>query len=639
MHSGPKAPGVATPPKTGPAAPVLPPTAAGTKENGADTLTTLTVKAPIVVKDFAFLIGVKPFKLISELMEMGIFASMNQAIEESVAIRLAHSHGYRLDVRHRGSPVAGSPNASKATPTPAESEARTKAIKAEKAAHAKPRPPIVCVLGHVDHGKTTLLDALRHTNVVAGEAGGITQHIGAYQVTHKEQKITFIDTPGHAAFSKMRERGANITDIAILVVAADDGFMPQTDEALKFAQRASVPLVVAINKMDAKGANLDRVKQQMQQRQIAPEDWGGQTLCTPISALKQENLDTLLELVLLQAEMMEIKATPDGPSEGTVIESQVEVGRGSTATVIVQQGELKVGDSIVCDGVYAKIKALFDDKGQSIKKAGPSTPVRVIGWSDTPLAGATYQTVKNEKEAKAQAETQALALKKATGPGGKEASKMDIRQLFEAIAQQEKKVLHVIIKADVHGSAEALRACLEGINSSKVDLDVLHCSVGNVTPGDVSSAAAAQACIVAFNTKMENGVSGLLKHHQVRLIHHNIIYELIEQVKDAMAELLDPELKENKLGVAQVRQVFELSKGTIAGCMVTEGKILRDGLARLIRGKKVEHEGRIHTLKRFKDDTNEVRAGYECGIHMGYEQYQAGDIIECYEILKLRQTL
>lgn len=587
----------------------------------------ITIRPPIVVRDFSGIIGIKPFRLISELMEMGIFASMNQSIEEDIASRIAEKHGFMLDVRHRGEAVAPS------TKKPKQPEGKPEKLES--------RPPVVCVLGHVDHGKTTLLDTLRKTNVVKGEAGGITQHIGAYQVEHKKKKITFIDTPGHAAFSKMRERGANVTDVAILVIAADDGFMPQTKEALKFAQRANVPIVVAINKMDAKGANIDRAKQQMQQNGIAPEDWGGETLCAPVSALKGENMDDLLELVLLQSEMLELKADVNCSAEGTIVESQVEMGRGSTATAIINKGILKQGDAFVCGSTYGKARALIDDKGKNIKQAPPSTPVRILGWAETPEAGATFTVVKNEKEARRLAEENKELAKQEIAAREAPLQPNDIENLFAAIEQVKQKILKVIIKADVHGSAEALRACLEDIKSEKVSLEVIGCDVGLISKNDVITSSAAGATIVGFNTKMENGVSALAKHNDVHIIQHNIIYELIDQVKEAMSELLDPELKEEKLGAAEVRQVFSVSKGgSVAGSMVTEGRISRDAFARLLRKNEVLFEGKIQTLKRFKDDTNEVRAGYECGIGLsGYNDIQSGDTVECFEIKKIRPTL
>lgn len=597
-------------------------------------LKSVQTKLPIVLRDLATLIDLKPFRLISELMEMGIFASMNQIVEEEIAIQISKRHGYNLEIRHRRESTPAAP----IVKTVAAAAVKPQAIPLE----LEPRPPVVCVLGHVDHGKTTLLDNIRKANVAAGEAGGITQHIGAYQIEVKGHKMTFLDTPGHAAFSKMRERGANSTDIAILVVAADDGFMPQTDEALKFAQKAHLPVVVAINKMDAKGANIDRVKQQMQQRGIMSEDWGGEVLCSPVSAIKGDNMDALLDLVLLQAEIMELKAPVKCPAGGIVIESQIELGRGSTATVIVQKGILKIGDALVCGGHTCKVKAMMDEKGQSLKEARPSTPVRVIGWSGTVDAGSLFEVCKNEKEAKNQASENLVhalqASQEATRPVHSKAA--TVEDLFAAIATTKDKVLKVIVKGDVNGSVEALVGALEGIHSTKVKLEVVDGQVGLISKNDITLGNMAEAIVIGFNVKLEAGAQQLAKHHNVRIIQHGIIYELVDQIKLAMAELLEPDLKENKLGVAQVRQIFSLSKESVAGCMVIEGKINRDALARIVRSKKTVHESRISTLKRFKEDASEVKAGYECGIIMkNFQDYQVGDSIECFEIIKIPATL
>ena len=588
------------------------------------------LKPPIVVRDFATALGLKPFKLISELNQAGGFASMNSNIEEATAVAVAAKHGFLLEIKHRGDPVQVAKEKEKKKEKPDEDESK----------FLVPRPPVVVILGHVDHGKTSLLDAIRKANVAAGEAGGITQHIGAYQVEHNGRKITFLDTPGHAAFSKMRARGANVTDIAVLVVAADDGFMPQTDEALAHAQHAKVALIVAINKMDVKGANLDQVKAQMQQRNIAPEDWGGETITVPVAAIKNQGIDQLLEMILLQADVLELKANPKAEASGIVIESQVDVGRGPLATVIVQRGTLRVGDALVCGANWAKVRAMFDDQGQNLKEAPPSTPVRVIGWSGTPESGATFKAVKNAREAEKLAEEAQHLIRKATTTSDATPKEVSVEQLFANIAATQAKVLKVIIKTDVFGSAEAVRNILEGIKSTKVSLEIVSTEVGLVTKNDVLMAGTAGSVIIGFNTKLENGVTPLAKHHGVRIETYNIIYELGDKVREMMADLLDPDLKETKTGVAEVRQVFPLAKGFVAGCLVTEGKINRNASARLRRGKETVHEGKIATLKRFKDDANEVRAGLECGIKLDdFNGYQAGDLIECYEVQKVRATL
>jgi translation initiation factor IF-2 len=597
----------------------------------AESINIINLKPPIIVRDFATALGLKPFKLISELNQAGGFASMNSTIEEAVAIKVAEKHGFLLEIKHRGDPVAQQQ---------AQKSAKDKEPEEDESKFLVPRPPVVCILGHVDHGKTSLLDAIRKANVVAGEAGGITQHIGAYQIEFSGRKITFLDTPGHAAFSKMRARGAEVTDIAVLVVAADDGFMPQTDEALKHAQNAKVALIVAVNKMDVKGANLDQVKGQMQQRNIAPEDWGGETITVPVAAIKGQGIDNLLEMILLQADVLELKANPKAPASGVIIESQVDVGRGPLATVIVQRGTLRVGDALVCGPYFARVRAMFDDQGKTVKEAAPAAPVRVIGWSGTPDSGATFKVVKNAREAEKLAEEEQYRLRKATTTSDATPKEVSVEQLFANIAATQEKVLKLIIKTDVFGSAEAVRSVLEGIKSTKVSLDIVSAEVGLVTKSDVLMASAAGAVVIGFNTKLENGVTPLAKHHGVRIETYAIIYELADKVRDMMADMLEPDLKETKTGAAEVRQVFPLAKGFVAGCLVTEGKITRNASARVRRGREILHEGKISTLKRFKDDANEVRAGLECGIKLDdFNAYQAGDTIEVYEVQKVRASL
>ena len=630
-------PSFSTPPSIIKSAPALPATPA---PSSAITVTQegdvkiIHLKPPIIVREFAVALGLKPFKLISELMEMSIFASMNQSIDDAVATKVAEKHGFMLDIKHRGE-----------TQAPVMTPEKVKISKEEKAReedlkNLAPRAPIVCILGHVDHGKTSLLDAIRKANVAAGEEGGITQHIGAYQIEHNGRKITFLDTPGHAAFTKMRARGASVTDIAVLVVAADDGFMPQTDEALKHALDAKVALMVAVNKMDVKGANLDRVKQQMQERQIAPEDWGGETVTVPVSAIKGQGITELLEMILLQADVLELKANPKTEPSGVVIESQVDPGRGPLATVIIERGTLRVGDAIVCGSHYAKVRAMFDDQGNNVKEAPPAMPVRVIGWSGAPDSGARFVSAKNARDAERQAEEASDLLKKSNVTDAAVPKDTSLDALFANIAAAQAKTLRVVLKSDVFGSLEAVQNVLEGIKSAKVSLDVVASDVGIISKNDVLMASASKAVIIGFNTKQENGVVALAKHHGVTIQSFGIIYELGDKVKELMADLLEPDLKENKLGVAEVRQVFPVAKGFVAGCLVTEGKINRGITARVRRGKESLFEGKVGTLRRFKDDANEVRAGLECGIRLdGFDGYQPGDRIECYEIQKVRASL
>lgn len=616
-------------PAAAPKVPTLQPSGVQAPSDSSQ-LKTIQVKPPIVVREFAKALDIKPFRLISLLMENGIFASMNQTIDEAMAAKIAETQGYTLEIKHRGE-------------SQAEKLKKKQEQAADKPENLKLRPPVVCVIGHVDHGKTTLLDTIRKTSVVKSEAGGITQHMGAYQVMHSGQAITFIDTPGHAAFSKMRARGVHITDVAILVIAADDGFKPQTEEALKFAQKANVPIIVAINKIDAKGANVDRVKMQMQEKGIGPEDWGYDTITVPVSALKGGGIDELLEMVLLQAEVMELKANPKADVQAIVMESQIEQGRGPTASIIVQKGTLKTGDSVVCGPFYCKVRSMIDSQGKTLKEAGPSAALKVIGWSGTPEAGGLVTQAKNERDAKRQAEDNEFELKaqlnQKKNPGGF-ASKEAFKAFLDQMGQNEQKVLKVILKGDVAGTVEALEQSLSQIQSDKVKLEIVAFDVGPITKNDVTLAATAQADIVGFNTKLENGVHGQAKHDSVRIYQHNIIYELIDMVKEAMADLIEPELKQVQVGACEVRQVFNLSSGTVAGCMVQEGKIIRDHLAHLVRGGEIVHEGRIGTLKRFKDDASEVRSGYECGVAItGVSDYKEGDRIECFRLDKIKPKL
>lgn len=604
------------------------PQAASTQgnEEESDEIRTIVLKPPIVVKDLATELGVKPFKLISELMEMGIFASINQSLEEDVASKIAEKRGVILEIRHRGEGP--------------KSKEKQEVKEVDETENLEERPPVVCILGHVDHGKTSLLDYIRKERVVAGEAGGITQHIGAYQIEHDGKKITFLDTPGHAAFNKMRARGADVTDVAVLLVAADDGFMPQTDEALKFIQKAGSQPIVAINKIDTAGANVDRVKTQMQERGIPSEDWGGETIAVPISALNGDGIDELLDMILLQTEVLELQANPKKAAEGIVIEGQIEVGRGATATVIVQSGTLKVGDALVCGPHYTKVKALFDEHGKNMKVAPPSTPVRIIGWSGVPDCGALFHSAKNEKAAKREAEENFVGVRAEQKADAEERMPTSQEKLFAAIAATQKKTLRLIIKGDVYGSVEAIKNALMEIQSDKVALDIVRAGIGAISKSDVQKASAGGTEIIGFNVKSENGVQAAAKHHSVKITHHKIIYELLDQVREDMVEMLDPEYKENKIGAAEVRAVFPIAKGFVAGCLVVEGRVLVNAHARLLRKGEVVAERKIDTLRRVKDDVKEVRAGTECGIHLeNTNDYKEGDVIEVFEIHEIRPEL
>ncbi|MDR1256069.1 MAG: translation initiation factor IF-2 [Puniceicoccales bacterium] len=592
----------------------------------------IAIKQPIIVRDLAVQMDVKPFQLISKLMSMNVFASMNQTLDPAVAQQVAEKFGFDLEIKQRSEPEAKQKTKEKLE--------KKSAPLVGKVRNLNPRSPIICVLGHVDHGKTTLLDAIRKTRVAQGEAGGITQHVAAYQVEQNGKKITFIDTPGHAAFSKMRERGANLTDIAVLVVAADDGFMPQTDEALNFAKKANIPVVVAINKVDVKGANVDRVKQQMQQRGITSEDWGGETLCMPISALNGTNIPDLLELVLLQAEMLELQADPSDDATGVIIEAQMETGRGPTASAIIRDGTLHVGNCIVCKTSYCKVRSLISDSNSPIRSAVPATPVKIIGWTNLPAVGETFTSIQSEKEARRIVEENVLSANSKKNSSADSEAITDLEQLLSAISAEQGKALRVVVRTDVHGSAEALEGCLSAIDSKKIKLEVVSVGVGPISKNDIELASTSEATIIAFNTKFESGAQVLAKNQRIPIIQHNIIYEIINQVREAMAALLDPELREQKLGAAEVRQVFTLKSEIIAGCMVVEGKILRDQFVRIIRKKAIIFQGKFASLKHLKEDVAEIRAGFECGIKISdFDQFEIGDIIECFEIKKIQPAL
>ncbi|MBV8328882.1 MAG: translation initiation factor IF-2, partial [Verrucomicrobia bacterium] len=586
------------------------------------------IKPPNIVRELAQQIGLKPFRLIHDLMEMNIFAAINHTIEPDIAATICKKHGYTFEVekREKGAGVHSRPVVVEEPPPPA----------VQPKEELKPRAPIITFMGHVDHGKTSLMDAIRKTRVAAGEAGGITQHIGAYSVFYKDQRITFIDTPGHEAFTAMRARGAKVTDVVVLVVAADDGLMPQTLEAINHARAAKVPIIVAINKIDLPSANVDRVKTQLQEKGLTPEDWGGETICVPVSATKLVGIDRLLEMILLQAEIMELKASPTAPARGTVIEAQFEPGRGPTATVIVQMGTLKVGQPFICGNFWGKVKSLINDAGENIKDAGPATPAKVLGFTGLPNAGDELTVMESEKSTRTLSEERLADLRnqKLAMP-----QRATLESLFDSMGDGRKS-LQLILKCDVQGSAEALTASLNQIESKKIDLEMIHVGVGPISESDVLLATASNAVIVGFNVKVENQAASAAKREGIQIKLYSIIYELIDQVKEAMVGLLDPEIRESVVGHAEVRQIFELSKGTVAGCYVVDGRILRSGRARVLRRRQPIYDGGIATLRRFQDDVKEVRAGVECGMKLGdFTEYEVGDIIECYNLEKVPQQL
>jgi translation initiation factor IF-2 len=586
------------------------------------------IKPPIIVKELAMQLGLKPHQVIAELMNFNIFANINQTIEPDIASKICEGHGFVLEKerREKGGGVHKVEQVVVAPPPPV----------IAKKEELKLRGPIITFMGHVDHGKTSLMDAIRKTRVAAGEAGGITQHIGAYQVTYKGNKITFIDTPGHAAFTAMRARGANVTDIVVLVVAADDGIMPQTIEAINHAKAAPhVKIMVAINKIDLPSANIDRVKKQLQERELAPEDWGGETIVCPVSATKGTGIDHLLEMMALQAEVMELKASPTATPRGTVIEAQVESGRGPTATVIVQMGTLRIGDPFICGDYAGKVKSLMDDRGEAIADAGPATPVKVLGFAGLPNAGDEFLVMESERSAKTLGEERLQA---------KRTDKLAVpqRATLESLLEgaDGKKVLRIVLKCDAQGSLEALIGALKQIESKKIDLEIIHSAVGPISESDILLASASNAVVVGFNVKVESMAVPAAKREGVQVKLYSIIYELLDQIKEAMAGLLDPEHRETVIGHAEVKQVFQLSKGIVAGCLVTDGRIARTGRARVLRKRQPVYDGGVSTLRRFQDDVKEVRSGLECGIKLGdFSEYQVGDIIECYQLEQIAQKL
>ncbi len=609
--------------------PAAPPVAAAAGEEPKEEKI-IHLKPPIIVRDLAAAMSVKPFVLIADLMKMSIFVSINQAVEVEVAQKVCTLHGFTFEKekREKGGgvhkPVEKAPEPPALPPPP-------------KADELKTRAPIVAFMGHVDHGKTTLMDAIRKTRVAAGEAGGITQHIGAYSVEYKGQRIAFLDTPGHAAFTAMRARGANVTDLVVLVVAADDGLMPQTIEALNHARAAKVQIMVAITKTDLPSANLDKVKGQLQEKGLASEDWGGETIVIPVAAPKGTGIDKLLESILLLAEVSELKASDQGPARANVIEAQIEQGRGPTATVIVRTGRLSVGDAFICGSYSGKVKSLIDEHGKPMKSAGPSTPCKVLGFSGLPNAGDELLVMDSERDAGqlSQERLGDVRMQKLSVP-----ERPTLENLFDSLAEGQKKVLNMVLKCDVQGSAEAVVNSLNQIESKKIDLVIVHGAVGPISENDVLLAAASGAIIVGFNVKTESVAAAAAKREGVQIKLYSIIYELIDQVKEAMAGLLDPETRESVIGHAEVKKVFELSKGLVAGCVVTDGRIARTGRARVLRGRQPIYDGGLATLRRFQDDVKEVRNGLECGIKLGdFTEYEVGDIIECYNLEKLPPRL
>ena len=623
-----KAPAPAPAPKPAPAPQPAP--AAAPAANEGDKV--INVKPPVSVAELAAAMNLKPFKLIAELMPMGVFANPGTSLDSDQVAALCEKHGYAFErvKREKGAGVKA--------PVEVVKEPEPVAVEEEPEDSLKVRTPIITVMGHVDHGKTSLLDYIRRTKVVAGEAGGITQHIGAYSVDHGGNILTFIDTPGHAIFTEMRARGADVTDIVVLVVAANDGIMPQTREAITHAKAANKTIIVAVNKCDLPAADPVRVRTQLMEEGLMPTDFGGDIECVDVSAHTGDGIDNLLDLLCLQAEVLELKANPRANCRASIIEARMEQGKGSSATVIVQSGTLKVGMPFICGPYSGKIKTLFNDQGKSIKKVTPGMPAEVSGFLQTPNVGDELVEMKNEREARKLAEERQEEQRQQRLSAPRRSRMEDILAMMGDGSQ--KAVLKLYLKGDVQGSVEAIKKAILDIESEKVECQFIGASAGPISESDVLLASSSDAVILGFNVKVESNAVKAVKREGVQVKIYSIVYELIDQVKDAMLGLLEPETRETVLGHAEIRQVFKLNKGRAAGSYVSDGKMLRTAEARVLRDGQVVFDGKMSTLRRFQDEVEEVRAGLECGIRLAdYNDYEEGDIIECYSLEKIKQTL
>ena len=578
-----------------------------------------TYEAGITVGELAEKIGTDASTVIKDLFMVGVVANINQSLEKETVELIADNYGFTAE-----------------EDTQVDEASLEHYFELDEESLTEERPSVVTIMGHVDHGKTTLLDSIRETKVTAGEAGGITQHIGAYQIEANGKKITFLDTPGHAAFTTMRARGAQVTDITILVVAADDGVMPQTIEALNHAKAAGVPIIVAVNKIDKPTANPDRVMTELGEHGLYPEDWGGDTIFVPLSALSGEGIDDLLEMITLVGEVEELKTESNRPAVGTVIEAELDKSRGPAASLLVQHGTLKVGDSLVVGNTYGKVRAMVNDLGQRIKSAGPSTPVEITGLNDVPLAGDRFVVFKDDKKARAIGESRQSDM---IVREREQTQKVSLDNLFEQMKEGETKDLNIIIKGDVQGSVEALSASLLKIDVEGVNVRIIHTGVGAINESDVTLANASNAIIIGFNVRPDVNAKSAAEQQKIDMRLHRIIYKVIEEIEQAMKGMLDPEYEEQVIGNVEVRQTFKVSKvGTIAGSYVTDGKITRDSGVRVIREGIVIYEGELDTLKRFQDDAKEVTAGYECGITIkNFNDLKEGDQIEPYIMVEIER--
>lgn len=578
----------------------------------------ITLGESVAVGELAQKIGASGTEVIKQLMKIGVMASLAQSVDFDIAAIVASQFGVEAEPERDLAEEVFAPAS-------------------QDPDRAVPRPPVVTIMGHVDHGKTTLLDSIRKTKVTATEAGGITQHIGAYQIVYNDKPITFLDTPGHEAFTAIRARGARVTDVAILVVAANDGVMPQTVEAINHAKAAGVPIIVAINKTDLPAANPDRVKQELTEHGLVVEEWGGDTIAVNISALHGEGIEDLLEMILLVAEMEDVKADPDCPARGTVIDAKLDKGRGPVATVLISQGTLRVGDDFVVGNYCGRVRALINDQGENIKEATPSMPVEVLGISDVPQAGDQFVVVKDEQTAR---QVASIQQQKQRDRDLSKSSRVTLDDLFQRIQEGDVKELNLVIKADVQGSAEAVRSSLEKLSTDEVRVNVIHQGVGAISESDVLLATASDAVIIGFNVRPEPNARKAAERDGVDIRVYRIIYNLLDDVKAAMAGLLDPEFKEQILGRAEVRQTFRVPGSVVAGCYVLDGKITRSAEVRVLRDNVIVHEGKISSLRRFKDDVREVAHGYECGI--GVERFndiKEGDVIEAFTMVRVERSL
>ena len=590
----------------------------------------ISIRGAVIVKDLAAKLNIKPNRLIADLMALKILASINQRVEPDIATKIAEKYGFKVTVEHARDKAAAKPV--------------LKAIDADDLIPddapetLKPRAPVITFLGHVDHGKTTLMDWIRKEHVAAGEAGGITQQISAYQVEIAGKKITFLDTPGHAAFSAMRSRGAQLTDIAVLIIAADDGIMPQTEECIAVARQTGVQIMVAITKADKPTANVDRVKQQLQKKGLTPEDWGGDIICCPVSGKTGEGVDELLENILVQAEVLELTANPARRANGYVIESELQQGLGPCATLLVTGGTLKVGDALLIGEHFGKVRALIDDHGRRIKEAPPSTPVKATGLSGVPDAGAEFRVMLDEKRARTLAEEAARERKEQELSTSKAAT---LDALMSRMAAEGKRELNVVVKSDTQGSLEAIVEALGQIKSEKVSLRIIGTGTGNVSLTDVKTAAAGKSIIVGFNISNDSGVQSQARHDGVKINSFRIIYELLDHVKNCMLDLLPPEYKEVVLGHAEIKAIYDIGKlGKIAGSQMLDGKLVAKELYRIFRNKKQVWEGKVQTLRHFKDEVKEVAGQQECGVcFLDFEGFAVGDTIECYQMEQLPRSL